>query len=109
MTERFKIVTIAPKSNAEAIRLAMGDAGAGKIGNYRKCSYSIDGIGRSLPVEGANPTIGEVGVYEEGEEERIETTCERTIAKKVINAIRKSHVYEEPEIDIYRLFPEEDL
>ncbi len=87
----------------------MGDAGAGRIGNYSYCSFSVDGTGRYLPLEGAHPAIGSVGKFEEVPEERIECVCERQEAKKIIAAVRKVHPYEEISFDIYPLISEEDL
>ena len=107
--QQVKIVVFAPKSHAEAIRQALGDAGAGRIGLYSHCSYSVDGVGRFMPLEGAQPAIGEVGQFEEVEEERIECICEREKAREVIAAIRGVHPYEEPAIDIYPLLTEEEL
>ena len=107
--KQVKIVVFVPKSHTDIVRRAMGDAGAGKIGNYSHCSYSVDGIGRYKPLEGANPTIGEVGKFEEVQEERVECVCKRTKAKQVIKAIREVHPYEEIAFDIYPLISEEDL
>ena len=66
-------------------------------------------MGRFLPLEGANPTIGNVGKPEEVEEERVECVCDRDKAKEVITAIRKVHPYEEVVFDIYPLISEEEL
>lgn len=106
---QVKIVVFVPKSHTDIVRKALGDAGAGKIGNYSHCSYSVDGIGRFLPLEGANPTIGEVGKPEEVQEERIECVCNRNEAKDVIAAMRKVHPYEEVAFDIYPLLSEDEL
>ena len=103
---QVKLVVFTPKSHTDVVRQAMGDAGAGKIGNYSHCSYSVDGVGRYKPLEGA---IGEVGKFEEVEEERIECVCDRDKAKDVIEAIRKVHPYEEVAFDIYPLILEEEL
>ena len=35
-----KIVVFAPETHADAVREAMGKAGAGKMGNYSFCSFS---------------------------------------------------------------------
>jgi hypothetical protein len=107
--EQVKIVVFVPTSHAEIVRQAMGDAGAGKIGQYSHCSFSAGGIGRFRPLAGAQPAIGEVGKFEAVEEERIEAACERENARQVIAAIRSVHPYEEPAIDIYPLLTEEDL
>lgn len=98
-----KIVVFVPGSHANVVREAMGKAGAGKIGNYTFCSFSSKGVGRFKPGQGANPYIGEVGKFEEVEEERIETVCERNIIKDVILAIKNVHPYEEVALDIYPL------
>ena len=109
MRKLVKIVVFVPKSHTDVVRQAMGDAGAGRIGNYSHCSFSIDGVGRYKPTEGAKPFIGEVGRFEEVQEERIECVCDKSKAKKVIAAMRKVHPYEEVAFDIYPLLSEEEL
>src|SRR4030042_3244623 len=109
MSELVKIVVFVPKTHSNVVRKAMGDAGAGIIGNYSHCSYSVDGIGRYIPSEGAKPFIGEAGKLEEVVEERVECVCDREKAKRVIEAIRKVHPYEEVAFDIYPLISEEEL
>jgi hypothetical protein len=104
-----KIVVFVPKSHAEIVRLAMGDAGAGVIGQYSHCSYSVEGVGRFKPLAGARPAIGEVGRPEAVDEVRIECTCERGKARGVIAAIKSVHPYEEVGLDIYPLISEDDL
>ncbi|MBI2989612.1 MAG: hypothetical protein HYY51_00275 [Candidatus Magasanikbacteria bacterium] len=89
-----------PKTHAEALRQAMGDAGAGVQGNYRYCSASFPCTGRFLPLEGARPAIGRPGVSEVVEEEIIQTICHKDKLTGVLRAIREVHPYEEPPIDI---------
>lgn len=101
MERLYKLVIYAPLSHADAVREALGEAGAGKIGNYSNCTFTVRGIGRFKPEEGANPHIGEVGKLEEVEEERIETVCEAAVLADVLNAVREAHPYEEPAIDVY--------
>lgn len=99
--KRYKIVLYVPETHSEQLRQAIGEAGAGKIGNYSHCTFTLKGIGRFKPLEGANPTIGEVGKLEEVEEERIETVCEEENLKAVLLAIKQAHPYEEPATDVY--------
>lgn len=101
--ELVKIVIYVPVDHAEAVRKALGEAGAGHIGNYDFCSFSQRGTGRFRPGEGTDPFIGTTGTIEAVEEERIETVCSRTIVDKVIDAVRKVHPYEEMAYDIYPL------
>lgn len=105
----LKIMVFTPKSHADIVRKAMGNAGAGRIGNYSHCSYSVDGVGRYKPTKGAKPFIGEVGKLEKVEEERIECVCDKDKAKKVIADVRKVHPYEKVTFDIFPLISEEEL
>jgi hypothetical protein len=98
-----KITVTVPVTHADAVRQAIGEAGGGKVGNYSFCSFSVRGVGRFLPGDGARPAIGEVGKREEVEEERIEVNCEDPLVADVVAAICRVHPYEEPAIDIYPL------
>lgn len=105
----FKFVKIAvfvPVTHAEKVRKALAESGAGHIGNYDCCSFSVRGIGRFRGLEDSKPFIGEVGKIEEVEEERIETICPSEKLDEVLNAVKKVHPYEEPAIDIYPLLNE---
>lgn len=82
----------------------MGRAGAGKVGNYSYCSYSVKGVGRFMPSKGSNPYLGKEGVLEKVVEERIETVCSREVLEHVLEEIKKAHPYEETVIDIYPVY-----
>lgn len=101
MEKRYKIVVYVPEDHADALRDAMGNAGAGKIGNYSHCTFTLKGTGRFKPEEGANPTQGEVGKLEVTNEDRIETVCSGEKLDAVLKAIREVHPYEEPATDVY--------
>ena len=100
---KVKVVVYVPVQNADVVRDAMAAAGAGKIGNYSSCSFSVIGKGRFLPLDGANPTIGTVGKLEEVEEERIEITCEKETLTDILEAMKAAHPYEEVAYDVYDL------
>lgn len=102
-SKNVKIVVFVPESHADAVREAMGKAGAGKIGNYTYCSFSSKGVGRFRPEKGANPSIGEVGKFESIQEERIEVVCDRNLLESTVAAIKRAHPYEEIAFDIYLL------
>lgn len=99
----YKVVVTVPEDEADKLREAIGNAGGGKVGNYIHCSFSVKGTGRFLPIDGAKPTIGQVGQLGEVAEERIEITCDSESVKAVVAAIREVHSYEEPAIDVYEL------
>src|SRR5271154_5363843 len=87
MEKRFKIVVYVPEAYSQAVREAVGRAGAGVIGDYADCTFTIKGIGRFRPGRGAHPTIGEVGKLEEVAEDRIETVCAADRLAGAIQAI----------------------
>ncbi|MCA1054862.1 Nif3-like dinuclear metal center hexameric protein [Rossellomorea aquimaris] len=98
-----KLVVYVPKENSEELRKALGDAGAGHIGNYSHCSFSSDGEGRFLPGDKAKPHIGQQGKLEVVEEEKVETIYPRSLEKKVLKAMFTHHPYEEVAYDLYSL------
>lgn len=106
---KVKIVTFVPVNNADKVREALGNAGAGQIGEYNFCSYSVLGKGRFIPSSNANPHIGQSGIAEVVEEERIEVECDRAKATAVIEAMKLAHPYEEVAFDIYLLLEENEL
>jgi hypothetical protein len=106
---RVKISTTTPVNTAEAVRQALGEAGAGEVGEYTFCSYSSVGKGRFMPSEKANPHLGTANRLEVVDEERIEVVCDRSKAKQVIAALKKAHPYEEVIIDIIPLLDEDQL
>ena len=106
MWNNFKMVKIrvfVPKEAVEKIRLALGEAGAGKQGNYDFCSCTYNCEGRFRPLAGARPTIGKIGDLEMVEEMIVEAICEKKKIKEVVAKIKSVHPYEEPAIDIIPL------
>jgi dinuclear metal center YbgI/SA1388 family protein len=100
-----KWVVFVPPENADAVRAAMFDAGAGRIGDYSQCSWSVTGTGQFLPHEGAAPAIGNVGSVERVTEDRVEAIAPAAARPAVLAAMRAAHPYEEPAFDIYALAP----
>lgn len=108
-SQLVKIALTVPLTHADVVREAIGNAGGGELGDYAHCSFSVLGTGRFVPLQGANPAIGKIGKLELVSEERIEFVCKRSIAKKVIAAIKEVHPYEEVALDVFPLLDEEDL
>jgi len=98
-----KLVVYVPEKNAEDVREALGNAGAGAIGHYSSCSFSVEGTGMFLPEQGSNPTIGSKGTLERVQEVRIEMIYPENIEKKLLSALFKTHPYEEPAYDLFTL------
>ncbi len=98
-----KLTFFVPREQADAVRDAVADAGAGQIGDYDRCSFSTPGEGRFRPLEGANPTLGAVGAVETVEEVRVECVLRRSQREAVVAALLKAHPYEEPAYDVVEL------
>jgi dinuclear metal center YbgI/SA1388 family protein len=100
-----KWVIFVPPENAEAVRAAVFAAGAGQIGDYSGCSWSVSGTGQFLPGDGASPAIGSVGAVEHVVEDRVEVIAPARARRAVLSAMRAAHPYEEPAFDIFALAP----
>lgn len=98
-----KLVTFVPVADAEKVRSALFEAGAGHIGNYDSCSYNVRGQGTFRANDNANPYVGEINELHTEEEIRIETIFPKHIQSKVIQALLQAHPYEEVAYDIYPL------
>lgn len=98
-----KLVIFVPLTHTDIVRQTLGEAGAGRIGNYEFCSFTTRGTGRFKGNESSNPTIGTKGEYGAVEEERIEVVVPRAILKNVIEKVKEVHPYEEVAFDVYSL------
>ena len=76
-----KLITYTIPENAEEVRNALFDAGAGTIGNYENCSFNSQGIGTYMGNENSDPVIGERFEFVQGEEIKIEVTFEKHLKK----------------------------
>lgn len=98
-----KLVTYTIPENAEEVRNALFNAGAGTIGNYENCSFSSQGIGTYMGNERSNPEIGERFEFVENTEIKIEVTFEKHLEQKILKALFNAHSYEEVAYEIYSL------
>jgi hypothetical protein len=98
-----KLVVFVPPESLEAVRDAIFAAGAGRIGDYERCSWYTPGRGTFVPLAGAEPAVGEVGEEERVGELRLETVFPEERQGDIVDALRRAHPYEEPAFDIYAL------
>ena len=99
----YKLVWFVPEAALDTTREAVFAAGAGRIGDYERCSWYAMGIGTFLPGEGAAPTIGEVGKEERVPELRVETVVPVERADEIVRALVAAHPYEEVAFELYPL------
>ncbi len=107
--KRVKISVTVPSENVPTVLNAMCNAGAGVIGNYSFCSNSCKVVGTFKPNEDANPYIGKKNNLEFVDEEKLEVVCDVEKVKDVVTALRKTHPYEEPGIEIIPLLDEKSF
>ena len=92
-----------PREALDAVRTALFEAGAGRIGDYNHCSWYTQGTGTFFGGEGTNPSLGEAGREQRVAELRLETVFPEEKQEDVIAALRRAHPYEEPAFDVYAL------
>jgi hypothetical protein len=98
-----KLVVFVPEVALDAVRDALFAAGAGRIGDYERCSWYTPGTGTFLGGESTDPSIGEAGREERVPELRLETVFPAERHAQVVAALRSAHPYEEPAFDVYQL------
>ena len=98
-----KLVVFVPREALDTVRDALFAAGAGGIGNYRRCSWYTEGTGTFLGGEGTSPAVGRAGREERVAELRLETVFPAAQQDAVVAALRDAHPYEEPAFEIYDL------
>ncbi|MEO5648506.1 MAG: Nif3-like dinuclear metal center hexameric protein, partial [Ginsengibacter sp.] len=90
-----KLVTFSPREKAEEVRNALFKSGAGAIGNYNECSFSVEGSGTFKAGEESHPYVGEIGKRHLENETRIEVIFPGFLQNKIINDLKKANPYEE--------------
>jgi dinuclear metal center YbgI/SA1388 family protein len=90
-----KLTTFVPTAHTEKLLAALSAAGAGNIGNYTNCSFTVQGEGTFQPNDKAQPHIGQANVLEKVQETRIEVIFPSYLEGQVLGALRKNHPYEE--------------
>jgi hypothetical protein len=98
-----KLVVFVPAGSLDAVRDAVFAAGAGRIGDYERCSWSTEGTGTFVGGPGTAPAVGRAGVEERVPEVRLETVFPAERQEAVVAALRAAHPYEVPAFDVYAL------
>ncbi len=98
-----KLTTYVQKKDAEALRSALFDAGAGNIGNYEQCSFNTNGVGTFKGNENSNPKVGQKGELRREEETQISLTFNKHIESRLLETLNKAHPYEEVAFEVATL------
>lgn len=100
---QYKLVVFVPKSHVEKVADAIFNAGGGIIGEYSNCSFRTSGEGTFLGSHLSHPAVGLKNINEKVDEIRLEILINEWKLNEVLNALKKTHPYEEPAFDVYRL------
>ncbi|MCW3161180.1 Nif3-like dinuclear metal center hexameric protein [Chryseobacterium oryctis] len=98
-----QLTVFVPKDYSEKVKNALFEAGAGNIGFYDECSFTINGNGSFRPIEGSNPFSGQQNIRENADEDMISVIFEDFKQGKIISAMKSAHPYEEVAYQIYSL------
>lgn len=90
-----KLEVYVPTDSAEILRNALFVAGAGNIGFYDECSFTIKGDGTFRPLEGSNPVTGTHNERENANEVLINVIFEDYKTNQILFAMKENHPYEE--------------
>lgn len=99
----YKLCVYVPESHLEAVKTALFEAGAGRIGAYDSCCWQVPGQGQFRPLEGSRPFIGSRDAVETVQEYKVELVCEDAVVAGAVAALRRAHPYEEPAYQVWAL------
>ena len=99
----YKLCFFVPDTHVEAVKQAVFASGAGRIGNYEACCWQVLGQGQFRPLPGSQPFIGETGVVQQVAEWKVEMVVADELIHDAVKALKKSHPYETPAFDVWRL------
>ena len=98
-----KLVFFVPSGNAQDVRNAIFEAGAGQIGEYDMCSFNAQGEGSFRGSDETDPFVGRKGEFQLEPELRVETIFPADRERKILPALISAHPYEEVAYDVYPL------
>jgi len=105
----YLLVFYVPQTHTHELIKALSDAGAGHIGDYDRCAWSVLGEGQFRPLAGANPTLGNIGELERVPEHRVEMVVESDHINEVLRALVTTHPYEEPAHQVVEVMDRRDF
>ena len=100
----YKIFFFCPEDHTEKVKEAMFLAGAGQLGNYKRCSWQTKGQGQFQAIAGANPFLGKLDQLESVDEYKVEMLVSEENLDSALDALKKAHPYEEPAWEVYKIY-----
>lgn len=99
----YKVETYVPKESLAKIIEVVKDYAKAESDKYIHCLswHSVNSMW--MPINGANPYLGELGKDQNAEEYVLTFRCEESVIDEVRELIIQNHPYEVACIDIYKL------
>jgi len=97
-----KLTTYVPINNSDSLKDSLFLAGAGNIGNYDHCSFTVLGNGTYKGNEESNPVLGKKGKLHTEKEIKISIIYESKYEVAILEALKENHPYEEVAYEIVR-------
>lgn len=98
-----KLEVYVPVGYAEKVKIAISEAGAGRLGNYDSCIWETEGTGQFRPLAGSEPFSGTVGELKHTAELKLEVICQTDQIPEILKAMRQVHPYETPAFHYYKV------
>ncbi|MEW6660528.1 MAG: Nif3-like dinuclear metal center hexameric protein [Thermodesulfobacteriota bacterium] len=97
----YKLTVFVPVGYEDRVREALADDRVGVIGRYSHCTFASKGQGTYIPLEGAQPFLGQVAALSRAAESRLEVLVPESRVKAALARLKAAHPYEEPAYDVY--------
>lgn len=98
-----KVIIYVPTEAVERVREVIIKDSHTAIGDYAGCTFSVEGEGTFIPLEGSQPFIGTTHQLTKVAEKAIGFMVEEAYTEAIIDKIRQVHPYEEMAYDIIKL------
>ena len=99
----YKLCFYVPESHLDAVKKAVFEAGAGRIGAYDSCCWQVLGDGQYRPLEGSAPYLGQHGQVQLVSEWKVEMVVADELIHDSVKALKRTHPYETPAFEVWRL------
>lgn len=91
-----RLSVMVPREHADAVRLALFEAGAGEFGAYDMCSFNVEGRGTFRALDDAHPYVGDILEWHTEAETRVSVVLPSWLRAQAERALIDVHPYEEP-------------
>ncbi|SHH95680.1 NGG1p interacting factor NIF3 [Ferrimonas marina] len=95
-----KLEFYVPSADRDTVLEALFAAGAGRIGNYDRCCWFVEGTGQFRPLPGSNPHLGQQDQTHQEPESKVELVFDAGLQAEVVAALKQAHPYETPAYQI---------